>query len=130
VPAGLFCSKRFCSCSFYPGQQQQEEGKGKGSAGGRGGRPEGGAAHRSRGDAAALFLVVHWAMQGCEEEDALQGHGGSVQKKKGAMAAVLQMVRTAHGRRPGQQRLGLAERGVLAAFDASRRGTGGGLGAR
>jgi hypothetical protein len=67
-------------------------------------------------------------MQGREEEDALQGHGGSVQKKKGAMAAVLRMVRTAHGRRPGQQRLGLAERGVLAAFACEQERNGSGPG--
>jgi hypothetical protein len=33
------------------------------------------------------------------------GRGGSVQEEKGAMAAVLLVVRTAQGRRPGQQRL-------------------------
>jgi hypothetical protein len=42
------------------------------------------------------------------------------------MAAVLQVVRTAQGRRPGQQRLGLAERGVLAAHarEQERNGRG------
>jgi hypothetical protein len=27
------------------------------------------------------FLVVRWAMQGREEEDALQGHGGSLMQE-------------------------------------------------
>jgi hypothetical protein len=61
----------------------------------------------------AGLLFAHSKEHGVGQK--VGGHGGLVQEKKGAMAAILWVVCTAQGRQPGQHRLGLAERCILAA---------------